>query len=248
MLGFIRRNIHSCPKLFKEVAYKSLVRPHMEYGATVWDPYTQKDTYRLEMVQRKSACFVQSDYRHRSSVIRMLGGLNWESLKDRHTICRLTMVFKILKGEVAIPSEEFFEFNCTRTRHGHPKKLTRYQPKPDVPWSMLLLHELYQSEWSTRGSSGIQVHWQLQQCHPAPPVGSISIFLVRTCVPPSAAMYREWYLADFTNRYRYFFLYFLLMIYLITYQNVKLASMQMTQLLYVLEKLLRKFRYHSNTT
>ncbi len=46
----------------------------------------------------------------------------------------------------------------------------------------------------------------------------------------------------------HFFLYFLLMIYLITYQNIKLASMQMTQLLYVLEKLLRKFRYHSNTT
>ncbi len=46
----------------------------------------------------------------------------------------------------------------------------------------------------------------------------------------------------------HFFLYFLLMIYLITYQNVNLASMQMTQLLYVLEKLLRKFRYHSNTT
>lgn len=37
-------------------------------------------------------------------------GLQWESLKDPHTICRLTMVFKILKGEVAIPLEEFVEF------------------------------------------------------------------------------------------------------------------------------------------
>ncbi len=42
--------------------------------------------------------------------------------------------------------------------------------------------------------------------------------------------------------------YFLLMIYLITYTNVKLASMQMRQLLYALEKLLRKFRYDSNVT
>ncbi len=33
------------------------------------------------------------------------------------------------------------------------------------------------------------------------------------------------------------FSYFLLMIYLITYQNVKLASMQMTKLLYVLGKI-----------
>ncbi len=96
MFGFIRRNIHSCPKSFKEVAYKSLVRPHLEYGATVWDPYTQKHTYLLEMVLMKSAHFVQSDYKHRSSVTRMLEGLKWESLKDQRTICQLTMVFKIL--------------------------------------------------------------------------------------------------------------------------------------------------------
>ncbi len=65
MLSFIQRNIHSCPNSFKEAGYKSLVCPHLEYGDTVWDPYTQKETYRLEMVQRKSAHFVQSDYRHR---------------------------------------------------------------------------------------------------------------------------------------------------------------------------------------
>ncbi len=57
-------------------------------------------------------------------------------------------------------------------------------------------------EWSTRGGSGIQVHWQLQDCHPAPSVGSLSIIFLTQCVPPSAAMYREWYLADYTNRYR----------------------------------------------
>ncbi len=42
------------------------------------------------------------------------------------------MVFKILNREVAIPSEEFFEFNYTLTRHGHPKRLRRYQPGIDV--------------------------------------------------------------------------------------------------------------------
>ncbi len=48
MLGFIRHNIHSCPKSFEEAAYKSLVHPLLEYGATVWD------TYNLKMVKRKS--------------------------------------------------------------------------------------------------------------------------------------------------------------------------------------------------
>ncbi len=132
MLDFIWCNIHSCLKSFKEAAYKSLIHPNLEYGATVWNPYTKKDTYHLEMVQRKSARFVQSDYRCRSSVTRMLEGLNWESLQDWPTICWLNLDFKILNGDMAIPSQQFFEFNCTRTGHDHPQKVTRYQPKIDV--------------------------------------------------------------------------------------------------------------------
>ena len=32
--------------------YLSLVRPHLEYGAQVWHPYTAKDTHTLEKVQQ----------------------------------------------------------------------------------------------------------------------------------------------------------------------------------------------------
>ena len=38
-LGFLRRNIFSCPQDVKEAAYKTLVRPILEYGSTVWDPH-----------------------------------------------------------------------------------------------------------------------------------------------------------------------------------------------------------------
>ena len=37
-LGFLRRNLHSCPQEVKEAAYKGLVRPVLEYGSSVWDP------------------------------------------------------------------------------------------------------------------------------------------------------------------------------------------------------------------
>ncbi len=51
-------------------------------------------------------------------------------------------------------------------------------------WSICFCATNYtRVEWSTRGCSGIQVHWQLQECHPAPPVGSISILLIRTLCP-----------------------------------------------------------------
>ena len=37
-LGFLRRNLYSCPQDVKEAAYKGLVRPVLDYGSSVWDP------------------------------------------------------------------------------------------------------------------------------------------------------------------------------------------------------------------
>ena len=34
-IGFLRRNIHACPKEVKE----TLVRPSIEYASAVWDPF-----------------------------------------------------------------------------------------------------------------------------------------------------------------------------------------------------------------
>lgn len=39
-LGFLRRNLQINSPTLKAVAYKSLVRPTVEYASTVWDPYT----------------------------------------------------------------------------------------------------------------------------------------------------------------------------------------------------------------
>ena len=57
-LGFLRRNIRSAPQETKEAAYKTLVRPQLEYCAAVWDPHCQYQSNNLETVQCRSACFV----------------------------------------------------------------------------------------------------------------------------------------------------------------------------------------------
>ena len=41
-LGFLRRTLLSCPQNVKEVAYKGMVCPILEYGSSVWDPHTDK--------------------------------------------------------------------------------------------------------------------------------------------------------------------------------------------------------------
>ena len=40
-LGFLRRNLAFAPRSNKEVAYKTLVRPKLEYAAPIWSPYSK---------------------------------------------------------------------------------------------------------------------------------------------------------------------------------------------------------------
>ena len=37
-LGFLRRNLALTPRHTKEVAYKTLVRPQLEYAVPIWHP------------------------------------------------------------------------------------------------------------------------------------------------------------------------------------------------------------------
>jgi len=75
----------------KNLAYLSLVRPHLEYAAAAWDPYIAKDIQQLERVQRRAARFVKKkDYRHTTSVTGLLDELVGLPLFERHKHSRLT--------------------------------------------------------------------------------------------------------------------------------------------------------------
>jgi len=66
--SFLQRNIHQCPRRTKELCYITLVRPLVEYSSIIWDPFTEANIWKLEMVQRRAARMVFSDYRRTSSV------------------------------------------------------------------------------------------------------------------------------------------------------------------------------------
>ena len=80
VLRFLSRNLKVSSLKTKEMAYFSLVRPHVEYCSTVWDPFTIKDINRLEMVQRRAARYVTCSYDYKSSVSAMLTKLDWRFL------------------------------------------------------------------------------------------------------------------------------------------------------------------------
>ena len=48
----MKRNLFSGPQDVKEAAYKSLVRPILEYGSSVWDPHCNGLNGELQNVQK----------------------------------------------------------------------------------------------------------------------------------------------------------------------------------------------------
>ena len=50
----------------KSTAYRTLVRPLLEYSSSVWDPYTTV-LIKLEMVQRRTAGFCYNYYTYRET-------------------------------------------------------------------------------------------------------------------------------------------------------------------------------------
>ena len=54
-LGFLRRNLAFAPKSTKEIEYKNLVRPKLEYAAPIWSPYLKLQINQVEKVQRTAA-------------------------------------------------------------------------------------------------------------------------------------------------------------------------------------------------
>ena len=97
-LGFLRRNLYSCPQEVKEAAYKGLVRPVLDYGSSVWDPSGVVLQEELESVQKRAARFVTGNYNYETgSMTGILGQLKWESLKKRRKDNRLILLYKVLK-------------------------------------------------------------------------------------------------------------------------------------------------------
>ena len=120
-LGFLRRNLFSCPQDVKEAAYKGLVRPVLEYGSSVWDPHTKCLKEESEKVQNRAARFVTRNYTFgEGSMTCILEQLKWEFLKKRRTDNRLILLYKGQKGKARIPTDDLIP-KTRRYRNSHSK-------------------------------------------------------------------------------------------------------------------------------
>ena len=129
--------MHRCPQTIKEKAYKSTVRPKLEYCSTIWDPYQQKYIAQIEMVQKRAARFVKN-MPHRNaatsqpSATAMVADLGWETLQARRHNNRLSLLYKMTNGLVEIPPEYHPAPRNTRVSRVHDRQYLRHQVSVDA--------------------------------------------------------------------------------------------------------------------
>ena len=103
-MGIIYRQFSSnVDNLDMKRLYTSLVRPHLEYGVEVWNPYLHKDIAALENVQKFAlrVCFKKWSLNYQD----LLELSHLQSLQDRRSFRSLTTLFKIIYDIVYFPPD-----------------------------------------------------------------------------------------------------------------------------------------------
>ena len=131
-LSLIKRTLYPCKPEVKANAYKTLVRPKLEYAAQVWSPHSSKGIHKIERVQRAAARFVLNDHRRTSSVTSMLERLNWPSLETRRMHQQLCLFYKIVHGLVNIKLPAHVKPITQHTRNSHQLKFIQIQCRTDI--------------------------------------------------------------------------------------------------------------------
>ena len=130
MLAIINRNFFNLDKDTFKLLYKSLVRSHIEYGHSVWNPYRIGIISDLERVQKRATKMVKNG--KKLSYSDRLRFLEIPTLKFRRSRGDMIEVFKILNGFYdASVSPILLRNYDTRTR-GNNLKLIHSRSRLDV--------------------------------------------------------------------------------------------------------------------
>ena len=108
ILGLLCRRLynHSWDDCIKQL-YLSLVRPHLDYAAQVWDPYLKKDVQLLESTQKFALKLVSHNWS--TSYQELLSLCDLPTLSNRRLHLKLTQVYKIIYRLCYFPDHTFEE-------------------------------------------------------------------------------------------------------------------------------------------
>jgi hypothetical protein len=134
-LGLLRRNLSLAPRETKVNAYQTLVRPQLEYASPIWNPHTQVNTRKIEMVQRTAARWTCRRWHNTSHVGEMLDDLEWSTLEKMRTNSSLTLFYKIHNRLVDIDTARYLSTNKSTRYSGrlsHSQQYDRLTASTDL--------------------------------------------------------------------------------------------------------------------
>ena len=170
ILGVMKRTFVELDLRTLPLIYKSMVRPHLEYGNVIWGPHYKGDQQGIEKVQRRATKLIPTiqhlPYNQRLRI------LNLPSLQYRRRRGDILQVFKIVTNKVNINMHDFFQFNKSHTR-GHQYKFLKLKSNKLVKdhclsrrtfndWNSLPL-TIVQAETVNDFKNKLDKHWKDQQ-------------------------------------------------------------------------------------
>lgn len=123
LLAVIRRSFALLDERTLPILYKSLVRPHLEFGNLVWGPFNRTDQKKLERVQRRATRLV-TRLRHLPYEIR-LKSLQLPSLYYRRKRGDMIFTYQLFHNGVDADPADFFSLASGRSTRGHPFKICK---------------------------------------------------------------------------------------------------------------------------
>ena len=129
-LGLIRRSFTHMDKDMFLTLYKSIVRPHLEYGSNIWTTIYKKDKIALENVQRRATKLVPGiQHLCYSERLRKLG---IPSLQYRRVRSDLVETYKIINGIDVVTRNIFPQNPHNIPTRGNTCKIYKQHTRIDV--------------------------------------------------------------------------------------------------------------------
>ena len=121
ILAIIRKTFAALDSSAFKALYTTLVRPHLEYGNTIWGPTYALDCLAVERVQRRATELVPT-IRHYTYTDR-LKAIGLPSLHYRRKRGDMIQVYKLLNSKDRIDPYIFFTPSTSISTRGHDSKL-----------------------------------------------------------------------------------------------------------------------------
>lgn len=119
-LGFLRRKLATAPTSVKLTAYKTLVRPILEYGSIVWNPHQKYLNLALEKIQSRALRFIYAKYSRYDSVTALRTQAGIPTLAGRRRLACLKFLYLLYHDLINITKSDYLVppgRHSSRTNH-----------------------------------------------------------------------------------------------------------------------------------